>query len=164
MSRKPLSTETFTEVVRNTPLVSMDLIVRDPDECFLVGLRRNRPAQGTWFVPGGVVRKDERFDEAFMRIGEAELGLRLDLESAQFLGPYQHFYPDNFAGLPGFGTHYVVLAWTLRLTQRPAQLPDAQHRSYRWVSLEELAREESIHLNSRVYATHRLLRPGVDGT
>lgn len=159
MSRKPLSRDAFAEVVRNTPLVSIDLIVRDPDRQVLLGLRRNRPAQGTWFVPGGVICKDERFDEAFARIADAELGLRSHLDDAQFLGPYQHFYPDNFADMPGFGTHYVVLAWMLPLAQRPQALPDAQHRSYRWVSLQELARDESIHLNSRIYATHRLLQP-----
>lgn len=162
MSRQPLSRDAFAEVVRNTPLVSLDLVVRDADQHFLLGLRRNRPAQGTWFVPGGVLRKDERFDEAFVRIAEAELGLRSHLDDAQFLGPYQHFYPDNFAGLPGFGTHYVVLAWLLPLTQRPQALPDAQHRGYRWVSIDGLARDESIHCNSRVYATHRLLQVSND--
>ena len=50
---KHLSREEFLKVVENTPLVSIDLIVQDPQGRILVGYRKNRPAQNTWFVPGG---------------------------------------------------------------------------------------------------------------
>ena len=43
----------FVLVVRNAPLVAIDLIIRDPDRCVLVGLQTNEPAKGKWFVPGG---------------------------------------------------------------------------------------------------------------
>jgi colanic acid biosynthesis protein WcaH len=52
-----LNKDEFAQVVRNTPLVSIDLIIRDPDQYVLVGFRTNEPAKGKWFVPGGVVRK-----------------------------------------------------------------------------------------------------------
>ncbi|MBJ6922853.1 GDP-mannose mannosyl hydrolase, partial [Vibrio cholerae] len=42
---------TFKTVVASTPLVSMDLIVRNRYGQVLLGLRTNRPAQGFWFVP-----------------------------------------------------------------------------------------------------------------
>ena len=54
----------FLAVVAHAPLVSLDLVVRDPDGCVLVGLRTNRPAQGSWFVPGGRIYKNERVAEA----------------------------------------------------------------------------------------------------
>ena len=62
-----LNKDEFAQVVRNTPLVAIDLIIRDPDQCVLVGLRTNEPAKGNWFVPGGVVRKCERLTHAFAR-------------------------------------------------------------------------------------------------
>ena len=51
-----LSKEDYLRVVRDAPLVSVDLIVRDAQGLVLIGLRQNRPAQGSWFVPGGVIR------------------------------------------------------------------------------------------------------------
>ena len=63
-----LDTELFKSVVANTPLISVDLIVRNPQGQILLGLRVNRPAQGYWFVPGGRVRKDERLADAFTRL------------------------------------------------------------------------------------------------
>ncbi|HJV21843.1 MAG TPA: NUDIX domain-containing protein, partial [Holophagaceae bacterium] len=60
-----LEPDAFQALIAGGPLVSLDLIVRDPGGRVLVGRRRNRPAQGWWFVPGGRVGKGERLDDAF---------------------------------------------------------------------------------------------------
>jgi len=147
-----LSTEDFLRVVRDAPLVSLDLIARDPSGRILLGLRENRPAQGSWFVPGGVIRKDELLDQAFRRISDTELGVPLERADARLIGVYEHLYPDNFADQPGFGTHYIVLAHEIRLGSRPARLPIEQHRAYRWVDVEQLASDSTVHAYSRAYA------------
>ncbi|MBW8834431.1 MAG: NUDIX domain-containing protein, partial [Burkholderia sp.] len=91
----------FLDVVRLTPLVAIDLLVRDADGRVLLGHRRNRPARGTWFVPGGRILKDETLDAAFSRIADAELGIaKLARSSARFEGVVEHHYSDNFAGEP----------------------------------------------------------------
>jgi colanic acid biosynthesis protein WcaH len=148
-----LSCEAFLEVVRNAPLVSIDLVVRDPQGRVLLGLRNNRPASGWWFVPGGVVRKDERLAQAFRRISQTELGNVQKFAAARFLGPFEHLYEDNFAGEPGFGTHYVVLAFELGLPADAGAFPDQQHRDYRWVTVDELGLDATIHPNTQAYAT-----------
>ena len=147
-----LSKDDYLRVVRDAPLVSLDLVVRDPQELVLVGLRQNRPARGSWFVPGGVIRKDETLDRAFRRIGAAEIGSSVERADARLLGVYEHLYPDNFADEPGFGTHYIVLAHLIVLAERPQQLPADQHRAYRWVSMQELAADPAIHPYTRAYA------------
>ena len=65
----------WLQVVRHAPLVSIDLILRDAQGRVLLGLRENEPARGLWFVPGGVIRKDETLDAAFSRIARNELGV-----------------------------------------------------------------------------------------
>src|SRR5215470_19822082 len=105
----------FAQVVRNTALVAIDLIIRDPDQCVLVGLRTNEPARGKWFVPGGVVRKYERLAVAFARIVKAEIGLEASIDDAKFVGVYEHLYDRNVFREKGCGTHYVVLAHELNL-------------------------------------------------
>jgi colanic acid biosynthesis protein WcaH len=147
-----LPKDDYLRVVRDAPLVSLDLILRDPQGLVLIGLRNNRPAQGWWFVPGGVIRKDETLHWGFQRVSLAEIGQSIERNNARFLGAYEHLYSDNFAGEPGFGTHYIVLAHLVDLGERPLHLPRDQHQAYRWVSLDELGSDPSIHPNTRAYA------------
>src|SRR5215218_457853 len=69
-----LNDDTFKTIVRNAPLISIDLIIRDTCGKILVGMRTNEPAKGFYFVPGGVIRKNETLADAFSRIVAAETG------------------------------------------------------------------------------------------
>ena len=60
-----LGDKEFREIIKNAPLVSIDLIVKNREGKILLGLRINKPAQNTWFVPGGRIRKDETLDSVF---------------------------------------------------------------------------------------------------
>jgi hypothetical protein len=55
-----LNRSDFHSVVRLAPLVSIDLIIRNARGEVLLGLRNNEPAKGLFFVPGGIIRKQER--------------------------------------------------------------------------------------------------------
>jgi colanic acid biosynthesis protein WcaH len=48
------------------------VLVRGGNE-LLLGLRNNRPAQGSWFVPGGAIRKGEPRAAALQRVAAREL-------------------------------------------------------------------------------------------
>jgi colanic acid biosynthesis protein WcaH len=140
---------TFRDVVRHAPLISIDLVVQDAQGRVLLGLRTNRPARGTWFVPGGRIHKGETLEQAFRRISQAELGVALERGGARFLGVYEHFYPDNAFG-EDFGTHYVVLGYALTVDALPA-LPREQHQEYRWWPVEELLAAKGVHPNTQAY-------------
>lgn len=142
----------FLDVVRLTPLVSIDLIVSDADGRILIGRRRNRPARGTWFVPGGRIHKDETLDTAFARIADAELGVaNLARSAARFEGVFEHHYSDNFAGEPDVSTHYIVLAYALSLASTvPIGRPD-QHSEYLWLAPQELLARADVHENTKAY-------------
>ena len=143
--------EQWLAVVSHAPLVSMDLIVRDAGGRTLLGLRNNEPARGFWFTPGGAIRKNERLDAAYARIAEAELGLPLRRADARLLGVYEHLYDSNFAGAPGIGTHYVVLAYELAAPPTVAELPADQHREWRWLDLPTLLAAADVHDNVKAY-------------
>lgn len=151
MTTQRLSDDEFLEVVRNTPLVSMDLVVRDSQGRVLLGLRTNEPAKGFWFVPGGRIRKDERLAEAFARLTREELGCAKALADARLLGVYEHLYDTNALGAHGVTTHYVVLGYELCLEAAVASLPLAQHSGYRWVSVEQLLADAAVHPNTQAY-------------
>ncbi len=139
------------ELVRLGPLISIDLIPRGPDGKILTGLRNNEPARGSWFVPGGRINKGESLDRAFRRIARGELGLSLERSDATALGVFEHFYTRNFAGTPNVGTHYVVLAYLVELSEEHRVRRDSQHQELRWFTPEELTTEPAVHRNTKVY-------------
>lgn len=145
-----LDTELFKQVVAHTPLVSIDLIVRNRQGQVLLGQRLNRPARGYWFVPGGRICKDESMSEAFARLVHEELGIGYQLSQAHCLGPYEHFYTDNFSG-EGFSTHYVVLGYSLEADILLNDLPKEQHGHYRWFDVDELLAADDVHGNTKLY-------------
>ncbi|PHR99346.1 MAG: GDP-mannose mannosyl hydrolase [Oceanobacter sp.] len=167
MSKQWLDRETFKTIIDTTPLVSIDLLVRNSQGQILVGKRVNRPAQGYWFVPGGRILKNERLSEAFSRLTEAELGVQLDIKNARYLGLYEHFYDDSIftddAGVGGteVSTHYVVNGFEVVLPEAEsseglsqngyAGLPCEQHNEYQWLSEEEFKASDEVHVHSRWY-------------
>jgi colanic acid biosynthesis protein WcaH len=146
-----ISDNEFACIVRCAPLLSIDLIIRDADRRVLVGLRTNEPAKNYYFVPGGVVRKNETIELAFARILRAETGCRANHGEARFLGAFQHFYSTNRFGDPAYGTHYVVLAYELQLDHRPAIVLDAQHSESKWMAVSDLLAASNVHENTKAY-------------
>ena len=144
-----LDDKTFLQVIDATPLVSIDLLIRNHLGEVLLGKRSNRPAKGFWFVPGGRIRKNETLKQALTRISAGELGLTI--EEAKLLGAFDHIYPDNFAGTTGVNTHYVVLAFEHQLRAGEQVRPDAQHSQLRWWNIEEVQESSDVHENTKAY-------------
>lgn len=146
-----LEKEVFSTVIASTPLISIDLIIRNSEEKILLGKRLNKPAKNSWFVPGGRVFKDEKIENAFKRITSDELGVQIDIKSASFKGVYQHFYDDNVFG-DNFSTHYIVLAFQLRLTNTPMMdNTNKQHENYKWFSEDELIKSDDVYFYVKDY-------------
>jgi colanic acid biosynthesis protein WcaH len=93
---KKISPDDFIEVVKKTPLVSIDLIIKNNLDQVLLGLRNNEPAKGFWFVPGGRILKNELIAEAFERITEEELGISLAYRDSIFFGSIRAFIQREF--------------------------------------------------------------------
>ncbi len=146
-----MAPEEFESVIRLTPLVAIDLVVRSPDGRVLVGRRTFEPAKDLFFVPGGRITKNETRTAAFERLSREELGIQLGLEQARFLGVHEHFYPTNRFGKEGFGTHYVTLAYELRIDLTTAALPRDQHGEYVWMTPSELVSSPEVHDNTKAY-------------
>ncbi|MFC3285774.1 GDP-mannose mannosyl hydrolase [Litchfieldella rifensis] len=145
-----LSRDDFSNIINCTPLVSIDLVLRDDQGKILLGLRSNRPALGFWFVPGGRIRKRETLDAAFSRICQEELMISKQRSEAEFLGVYEHHYADSAVG-NNIQTHYVVLAYQLCWSPTDNQLPCEQHVDYQWLSLEQTLFSEHVHSYTKDY-------------
>jgi len=146
-----MTPEEFAEVVRLTPLVAIDLVVRSNEGRVLVGRRINEPAKGVFFVPGGRISKNETKAAAFQRISKEELGTALEIDQARFLGAYEHFYPTNRFGIAGFGTHYLTLGFEVSAELKSSVLPADQHGEYAWLTPDELLSRTDVHDNTKAY-------------
>ena len=145
-----LSESTFQTIIGATPLVSIDLIVKNTQGEVLLGYRTNRPAQGYWFVPGGRVQKNERLDKAFLRLTKAELGVSIPRSAATFMGVFEHLYDDS-AFDEAVSTHYVVLGYELELDINLDELPKEQHNQYCWVASDALLSRDDVHVHTKWY-------------
>ena len=143
-----LTGDVFKTIIDNTPLVSVDLIVKYNGKV-LLGKRVNKPAQGYWFTLGGRVLKNESIESAIQRIGKLELGITLD-SNPKFIGVFEHLYDDSI--FDAVSTHYVNLAYEIEVSSLE-DLPTDQHNDYRWFGLEELIQSDEVHKYVKDYFT-----------
>lgn len=160
-----LNKEQFLEVLDKTPLVSIDLIIKDTKNRILLGKRINEPAKGKWFVPGGRILKGESINIAFIRIFKEELSLNHLLEEARLFGAYSHYYNTNYYLKDGISTHYIVLAYEVVITEQDEInileqheiKENEQHDRYKWLTLEDVdpdinkETKYDVHENTLVY-------------
>ena len=143
-----LTGDLFQSIIENTPLVSVDLIVKHKDKV-LLGKRVNKPAQGYWFTLGGRVLKNEPIKYAIQRIGQLELGIIID-SNLKFIGVFEHLYDDSI--FDDVSTHYVNLAYEIEVSGLE-DLPKDQHHEYRLFDLEELIQSNEVHKYVKDYFT-----------
>lgn len=146
-----LDDPTFASIIAATPLVAIDLIVRNDHGEILLGKRNNRPAAGYWFVPGGRIRKNERCRDALTRIAQGELGI--GAPAGKLIGAFDHLYEDNVFSIPGTGTHYVVLGYQLEIPSAVPIVRDSQHAELKWWAIDSLLSSGEVHPNTKLYFT-----------
>jgi len=137
-----LSNDIFKCVIENTPLISIDIIVKKYDK-ILLGKRINNPAKGFYFTTGGRIFKNETIKEAQIRIAKEELNLDIDIDKLQFIGVFEHFYNDSI--FENISTHYINLAYIYEIKDDIKTLPLKQHNEYKWFSIEEILKNDKIH-------------------
>uniref|UniRef100_UPI004048254E NUDIX domain-containing protein n=1 Tax=Aliarcobacter sp. TaxID=2321116 RepID=UPI004048254E len=120
---------TLKTVVKNTPLISVDFIVKNSENKILLGKRVNEPAKNHLFTLGGRVYKNEKLDDAKKRILKDELGF-LSL--------------NTFIIIVLLMIIYVNLAYEIDVSYIQ-DLPQTQHNSYIWLSLNELINSNEVH-------------------
>ena len=85
------------------------------------------------------------------RISRNEVAHSVSPEQARLIGVYDHLYADNYLGRPGIGTHYVVLAYEVQLSDGQTVQPDDQHAELRFWAVEDLLNSDDVHENTKAY-------------
>ena len=145
----------YLNVIKNTQLVALDLIIINEKNEVLLGYRNNNPAKNTWFTFGSRIFKDEKFEEACERVSKTELGMSIELKDCKKNGVYYHNYSNNFDN-EDFGTNYIVFAFCYYLNDYNTNniLGDNQHSTFEWFNVDDIINNKyvnKVHENVRNY-------------
>ncbi len=146
-----LGLEQFKSVVRDTVLVSLDLLMINELGEVLVGRRRHGPARDYFFVPGGRVMKGETLASALRRVAMHETGLTVSADQVVLHGIYDHAYADSCFDDPVISTQYVVIACRCRVNSGAPIIADQQHESLQFMSIADLMANPHVHSYTKSY-------------
>ena len=69
-----LPDELFLYISRTTPLINVDLLIKDENGRTLLSWRNERYTGKGWHVPGGIVRFKENLETRIRKVAETEIG------------------------------------------------------------------------------------------
>lgn len=90
--QKMIPPSLYDKMVESMPIPSVEaMIMKDLSLLFL--RRKNSPAKGEWWFPGGMIVRGETFKEALLRKVKEETGL--DVNIIRFVGVYNRIFPER---------------------------------------------------------------------
>jgi colanic acid biosynthesis protein WcaH len=105
------------------PTVCVDLIVTNPNGEYLLLQRKEEPAKGLWWIPGGRIHKNESWRDAASRKSMEELGVCLEL--VEFVSLEESMFPNvNY--------HTVNVTVHMAYNELDNLRIDSNHSKYRW--------------------------------
>lgn len=75
-----LPEEVFLFISRVTPLVNVDLLIKDEKGRTLLAWRDDKYASKGWHVPGGIVRFKEKLETRVLKVAETEIGVKIKFD------------------------------------------------------------------------------------
>ena len=146
-----VSDKEYNNALSVLPLVSIDLIIKNSKNEYLLGFRNTPPANNSWFVLGGRIRKMEKFNDAFRRISKMEIGQTLEINNSKLIGIFEHMYDDSVASSE-IGTHYVSIAMEIEIEENDGlEILGKQHDQYKWFNIKELIKDDKVHIKTKEF-------------
>jgi colanic acid biosynthesis protein WcaH len=116
----------YREIIKVFPIPCVDLMIENENGELLLLKRRNNPAKGFWWFPGGRVLKDESRKLAAERKLKEECGITA-YHSIEEVGTY-----DLLLEMPGGEvSHGITTVFRIKISCQEIQL-DSQSESFEW--------------------------------
>ncbi len=129
----------FQKTVQYFPMVAVNIILRNSKGEFLFVKRKNNPAKGLFWTPGGRVLNGERIEEAAHRLLKEETGVEgeLNFSSSTFfeeIFPTHDFEGRNWKNYSSETktVHYLATAVLMELKNQGDIQLDSQSEDYKW--------------------------------
>lgn len=75
-----LPEEVFRFISSLTPMVNVDLLIKDENGRTLLSWRNDEFSGASWHVPGGIVRFKEKLETRILKVAEKEIGAAIEFE------------------------------------------------------------------------------------
>ncbi|PIT86324.1 MAG: hypothetical protein COU33_03795 [Candidatus Magasanikbacteria bacterium CG10_big_fil_rev_8_21_14_0_10_43_6] len=131
--------DVFQNTVQYFPTVSINLVIQNAAGEFLFVKRKNNPAKGLYWIPGGRIFAGESLAVAAKRIlfGEVGIDQEIDFVShvfAEEIFDTTAFDAEDFAlyTKDTHHVHYLATAAYVRLTQEATITLDSQSSDFLW--------------------------------
>ena len=118
----------YKEIIELMPIVCVDVIIYYKNKVLLVK-RKNEPAVGEWWMPGGRLLKNETLENAAIRKAHEETGLKVRIVRPLIFGE-TIFKESNLEGIKT-GTHTVNVSYLLEAENDKVRL-DSQSSNFIW--------------------------------
>jgi ADP-ribose pyrophosphatase YjhB (NUDIX family) len=124
----------FRQISQMIPIPCVDLLIQDSQERILLVKRKNEPAAGFWWFPGGRVWFNELRIDAARRKTREETGL--EAKKIIEIGTFDLIFSDVPTGIP---SHGITTLFQVFVIETSPKLDD-QSSAAEWHSREEWLR------------------------
>jgi colanic acid biosynthesis protein WcaH len=123
-----ISDDLYRRIIECIPIACVDIAILSQDAIMLVK-RKDPPAIGEWWLPGGRVLKGEMMQDTALRKAREEVGI--DCRVGRIIHTAETIFPD---GPYGQSIHSINSCFLLSPKDQHFQPRlDAHHDDYRWV-------------------------------
>jgi colanic acid biosynthesis protein WcaH len=124
-----IPTELYYRILENLPIACVDVAIVAHGAVLLVR-RKDAPARGQWWVPGGRVLKGEMMRDTARRKAREEVGI--DCHVGPIIHTAETIFPDGPGGIPVHSINSCFFMYPVDSEFKPSL--DDHHSDYRWVS------------------------------
>ncbi len=128
MSIQFIEASLYQQILENIPIACVDIAIVDQGAVLLLK-RKDPPARGQWWLPGGRVLKGEMMRETAQRKAREEVGMECHV--GQIIHTAETILPDGPAGV---SVHNINSCFLLHPAGPASHVKlDKHHEEYRWV-------------------------------
>ena len=135
MNSRKIPSKLYEKIVENMPFCCVDMVVHYKGLVLLVK-RKNKPAKGVWWLPGGRIYKNESLEHAALRKVYEETGIKARIKKR--LGVYETMFKGGpFKDLKT-GIHTVNVCFLVEPADRNFNVQGfkgkVDYSNYKWIS------------------------------
>ena len=133
-----LPVEDFKKALQSLPISCVDIVVRNNKNKVLLMKRKEKPAEGEWWFPGGRIFKNEKIIDTIARKLKDEVGLNEYCYPEQ-IGTFETIFDDGPFEQQShtINTTYLVDLIDISKMQTEVSINEKYSSDYRWVDGNE---------------------------
>jgi len=144
----------YKGILEKMPICCVDIVIHESNKVLLVR-RKNKPAEGQLWLPGGRIYKNERLEEAAIRKAFEEVGTKIKIEKK--IGVYEVMFNEGPFNDLKTGVHAISVCFLAKPLNKNIKIDDT---SLDYVWIDKISNElnpyvKEILIDSKVLKSSR---------